>query len=136
MKNEFTTQMTYQELRQIVFNYFKEVDNIELGSASIEYFEQYLRGEKPNPKFFIMKNEIGESRFDIPKEDIEKILAWYLKKNNFEFVSAKYDYRVNISYKMNFSLDDDKKEEPENKEQENSEPESKEQSKSSSLMHM
>ena len=132
MNNEFSTKISYEKLRQIIFNYFKEVDNIELGSVSIDYLREKLTGKENVPPFFIMKNELGESRFDIPKEDIEKILAWYLKKSNYEFTGVKYDYNIIISYKMSLSLGDDNK----NEKIENKESEKNEKLKSSSFMHM
>ena len=121
MNNEFSATISYGQLRQIIFDYFKEVDNIELGSVSIEYLKEKLTGKENFPPFFIMKNSIGESRFDIPKEDIEKILSWHLKKSNFKFTGVKYGHDVIISYKMNLSLgDDNKKDVNEGNEQSNS----------------
>ena len=55
-----------------------------------------------------MNNEFGEMRFDIPKEDIQKILESYIENKNYELKEINYGNNVEFKYRFN-----NKKVEPE-----------------------
>ena len=102
MKNEFVTQISYSTLRQIIVDYFKNSENIELGYYSIEYLQDTLSGENKyqssSQPYFSMENELGKTNFDIPNEDIFKILDLYMSKMGFKLNNVKYENVVKITY--------------------------------------
>ncbi|MEG2232959.1 MAG: hypothetical protein RRY16_03255 [Bacilli bacterium] len=105
-------RISYEELRQIVFDYFKEKQGIQLSSISIDYLKNKMTGETLNNShpFFVMKNEMGETRFDITKEDIQKIFDSYLADKGYKLTSIEYGYGVGFKYKQNPEIDSRKEE--------------------------
>ena len=89
----------YEDLRQIVFDHYKNTKGIELGSISIGYLQDKLTGQNSNQPFFIRKDEFGETRFDIPQEEIQEILKSYLASKGYELTDLNYDNRVEFKYK-------------------------------------
>ena len=110
MNEDLNGRISYQELRQIIFDYFKKNQGIELGSISIDYLKIKLTGGDFNQPFFIIHNEFGETRFDISKEDIQKILNSYLASKGCELSSIEYGYDVGFKYKQNPEIDRSKEE--------------------------
>lgn len=104
MKNEFVTEISYARLRQIIVDYFKKIENIELCYASIEYFQDMLRETGKYSytllPYFSMSNGLGESKFDIPREDIFKILSLYVSSMGFELVNVEYKNKVQVTYRF------------------------------------
>ena len=106
---DFNGSIKYDKLRQIIFDYYKKNQGMELSSTSMGYLEHKLRGDsRNNQPFFIMNNEFGETRFDISKEDIQKILESYFESKNYELKEVKYGNNVEFKYRFN-----NKKVEPE-----------------------
>ena len=95
----------YQELRQIILDYFKKYHGIELDSTSIDYLKDKLMGNDDSRPFFIIHNELGETKFDISKEDIQKILNAYLASKKCELSSIEYGDDVRFKYKQNPEID-------------------------------
>ncbi len=92
-------KISYSSLRQIVFDHYKNTKGIELGSISIDYLQNKLTGQNSNQPFFIRKDEFGETRFDIPQEEIQEILKSYLASKGYELTDLNYDNRVEFKYK-------------------------------------
>lgn len=110
MNEDLNGRISYRELRQIIFDYFKKNQGIELGSTSIDYLKGKLMGNDDQGPFFIIHNEFGETRFDISKEDIQKILNSYLVSKGCELSSIEYGYDVGFKYKQNPEIDRSKEE--------------------------
>lgn len=95
----YSGTITYDNLRQIIFDYYRETKGIQLSSISIDYLKGKLSGDNVSQPFFIVNNDMGESRFDISKEEIKKIFGIYLKNKNYELVDLKYGEMVEFVYK-------------------------------------
>lgn len=95
----YDRSIKYEDLRQIVFDHYKNTKGIELGSISIGYLQDKLTGQNGNQPFFIRKDEFGETRFDIPQEEIQEILKSYLASKGYELTDLNYDNRVEFKYK-------------------------------------
>ena len=89
----------YEDLRQIIFDHYKNTKGIELGSISIDYLQNKLTGQNSNQPFFIKKDKFGETRFDIPQEEIQEILKSHLASKGYELTELNYDNRVEFKYK-------------------------------------
>ena len=98
----------YSELRNIIFNYFKVNKGIELESISIDYLRDKLAYDKNSYPFFIKKDKYGETRFDISKEDIQKILSVYLATQGFELSNVEFGEKITLNYKQNSEIDSKK----------------------------
>ena len=94
---EITGSISYEELRKLVFDYFSEHEGIDLGSISIDYLKAKLQGGYSQP-FFIRNEEFGEVRFDVPKEDLERILGCYLASKGKRLISVNYGSTVGFTY--------------------------------------
>ena len=92
-------KINYSNLRQIIFDYFKQTQGIELSSISIGYLQDALISGNSNRRFFIRNDGFGETRFDIPKEEIQEILKLYLASKGFELTGLEYAGNVKIKYK-------------------------------------
>lgn len=110
MNEDFNGRISYEELRQIIFDYFKKNQGIELGSTSIDYLKGKLMGNDDPRPFFIIHNEFGETRFDISKEDIQKVFGSYLASKGCELSSIEYGSSVGFKYKQNPEIDRSKEE--------------------------
>lgn len=88
-------KMDYSDLRKIIVDYYRKTKGIELRTISIDYFKNILNGQS-NIQFFITGND---ERFNIPKEEIEKILSQYLYSMNCDFISVNYGDKVEFKYK-------------------------------------
>lgn len=110
MNEDFNGRISYEELRQIIFDYFKNYQGIELGSTSIDYLKGKLMGNDDPRPFFIIHNEFGETRFDISKEDIQKVFSSYIASKGCELLSIEYGYNVEFKYKQNPEIDRSKEE--------------------------
>lgn len=110
MNEDFNGRITYEDLRQIIFDYFKKNQGIELGSTSIDYLKGKLMGNDDQRPFFIIRNEFGETRFDISKEDIQKVFSSYLSSKGCELSSIEYGSSVGFKYKQNSEIDLSKEE--------------------------
>ena len=110
MNEDFNGRITYEDLRQIIFDYFKKNQGIELGSTSIDYLKGKLMGNDDQRPFFIIRNEFGETRFDISKEDIQKVFSSYLSSKGYELSSIEYGSSVGFKYKQNSEIDLSKEE--------------------------
>ena len=106
----YNGQMDYSSLRQIIFDYFKKSQGIELSSASTYYLEEKLRGGTDPRPFFIIKDEMFETRFDISAEDIQKIFAAHLASKGFELSSVEYGDVLDFKYKENPEIQHSKEE--------------------------
>lgn len=105
MKNSFITIISYAELQDIIIEFFKEVEKMEIEGDSYIYFRNILTYKENHPniidKSFIMYNKLGATRFDVPKEDIYKILSMHLEEQNFELLDVQYcDNSVGVKYKI------------------------------------
>lgn len=100
-KQELDGKMTYSELREIIFNDYKETKGIQLSSISINYLKEKLKGNQSTPPFFIIDNEWGETRFDISVEDIQNILKSYFAKKDYELIDVHFHDMVEFTYQMN-----------------------------------
>lgn len=100
MNEDFIGKFSYQDLRQIIFDYFKKNQGIELSSISIDYLRDKLARGTVDQPFFIINNEFGESRFDISKEDIQKIFSSYLASKNYELTDLNFGSMVEFRYKQ------------------------------------
>ncbi len=89
----------YEELRQIIFDHYKKTQGVQLSSISISYLQEKLLGGNSNQPFFIRNDGFGETRFDIPKEEIQEILKSYLASKGFELIGLEYAGMVGIKYK-------------------------------------
>ena len=90
----------YEDLRQIIFDYYKDTKGVELSSSSIDYLQSKLTGyNNSSYPFFIRKDEFGETRFDIPQEEIQEILKSHLAKKGYELAELNYDNKVKFKYK-------------------------------------
>ena len=87
--------MDYSNLRKIIVDYYRKTKGIELRTISIDYFKNILNGQS-NLQFFITGND---ERFNIPKEEIEKILSQYLYSMNCDIISVNYGDKVEFKYK-------------------------------------
>ena len=99
---EYNSKISYQQLRKIIVNYYKEKRNIDLNYASIDYLKDKLTEKNqmnPSP-YFSMNNALGETKFDISVDEIKKILYNYANENNLIFLDVNFDDNVNITYKM------------------------------------
>ena len=103
-------KITYEELRQVIFDYFKKTKGIELGSISIDYLKGKLMGNNDSRNFFYIKNEIGNMSFDLSKEEIQKIFNSYLESENYELTDLEYGYNVNFKCCEKTSTIEEKKE--------------------------
>jgi hypothetical protein len=106
MSEVFNVQINYEKLREIILNYFKENQNLELGFLSIDILKRNLRDDE-STKYFSLKHELGEAKFDISKEDIQIIIKSYLASKNCELLDIKYDDEVSFSYKQNQNINQD-----------------------------
>ena len=110
MDGELRGRISYEELRLLIFNYFKENQKLELGSTSIDYLKEKLtRGNDQNP-FFVVQGEFGVARFDIPKEDIQKVFKSFLASKRFELSNISYGSDVEFSYKYNPNINQENEE--------------------------
>ncbi len=100
MNEDFNGKISYEELRQIIFNYYKENKGIELSSISIDYLKGKLADGNNTQPFFIIRDEFGETRFDISKEEIQEILKSYFLSKGYELSDLKYGYNVEFEYKQ------------------------------------
>lgn len=96
----YNGSIQYEDLRQIIFDYYKQTQGVELGSISISYLKEKLTGGNSNQPFFIRNDGFGETRFDIPKEKIQEILKSYLASKGFELTGLEYAGNVEIKYKQ------------------------------------
>lgn len=110
MNEDFNKKISYSDLRQIIFDYFKKNKDIELNSTSIDYFKEKLTNNYDPRPFFIINNEFGETRFDISKEDIKKIYNSYLLSDGYELLSIEYGNDVKVKYKQNSKINRSKEE--------------------------
>ena len=95
----YNGSIQYEDLRQIIFDHYKRTQGVELGSISIGYLKEKLNGGNSNQPFFIRNDGFGETRFDIPKEEIQEILKLYLASKGFELTGLEYAGNVKIKYK-------------------------------------
>lgn len=106
-------KINYSSLRQIIFDYFKQTQGLELGSGSIDYLQAKLAHNSERRPFFIINGEFGETRFDISKEDIEKVFKSYLASKDYELTSSlefgDYD-TITFTYKSNLKIKNEMKE--------------------------
>ena len=100
MNIEFKAEITYDKLREIIFNYFKKNLNLEVSSISNDYLLQKLAGFNEVQPFFIIHNEFGDTRFDLSKEQMEQFLREYLAHQNYELSGVEYRTKdISITYK-------------------------------------
>ena len=92
---------SYDELKKIILGYFEESQGIQLESISTGYLRDKLVGKKNIPPIFAVDNGMGKARFDIPREDIEKIFSLYLAKNDYELVDLDFSDLVRFTYNQN-----------------------------------
>ena len=105
MKIEFKAVITYEKLREIIIKYFKENLNLEISSISIDYLMKKLTGLTEVQPFFIIRNEFGDTRFDLSKEQIEQIIREYLAHQNYELSGVEYKKgELDITYKESPNL--------------------------------
>ena len=107
MINEFSTTISYDKVRIIILEYFKKEENIDLDYIGINYFKDYLMDRKNPQSCFIMKNELGETRFNVPKDDILKLLKLYLSKMSMNLLDVNFSDRgVEIKYSIKLKIND------------------------------
>lgn len=92
--------ISYEDLRQIIKDFYLERYGIQLSTISIDYLKPQLMNNATIQPFFIMNHELGEKRFNISNEEIELILRDYFAKKNFDILDLSYGYKVNIKYKI------------------------------------
>lgn len=97
---EYNSKMEYNSLVSIIVNYYKTTKNIDLRYASTIYLKDKLtkRNNMNSSPFFLMQNELGETKFDISPEEINEILTNYAEINNFEFKDVSYNDKVEVTY--------------------------------------
>ena len=95
--------MTYEELRQTVFDYFKNTKDMDLLSTSIDYLKIKLTGSKQydGGPFFAAMDELGEARFDLSSEDIKNILSQTFADKGIELTGVTYGSVVAYTGKEN-----------------------------------
>lgn len=98
----------FNQLRDIIVEYLKKTRGIEVSTISIDYLRKKLAGFESTQPFFIIRNEIGESRFDIPKEEIIAILREYLASFNYKLEEVQFGYRVDLKYKLEIKSKEEK----------------------------
>ena len=108
MNNDSYGKVSYEELRQIIFDYFKKNQGIELSSGSIDYLKGKLMGNNDPRPFFTTQNEYGKTKFDISSGDIQKIFSSYLASQGWELSSIEYGYNVEFRCKQNAEIDHSK----------------------------
>jgi len=97
---DYNGSIQYYGLRKIIFDYYENVKGIKLGSISIDYLHEKLVSEKQTQPFFIRNDEFGETRFDIPKEEIQEIVKQYIASKGCELTSnLEYADTVKFKYK-------------------------------------
>ena len=94
----YNGSIQYFDLRQIIFDYYENVKGIKLGSISIDYLHEKLVSEYQTQPFFIRNDKFGETRFDIPKEEIQEIVKEYITSKGCELTS-ELEYADNVMFK-------------------------------------
>lgn len=92
--------ISYEDLREIIKDFYLERYGIQLFTISIDYLKTQLMNNATIQPFFIMKHWLGEKRFNISNEEIELILRDYFAKKNFDILDLSYGHKVNIKYKI------------------------------------
>ena len=93
-------EISYKDLLQIVYDYFKETEGIELGSISIDYLPSILNGTfNDRDKFFFVKGEFGASSFNLSKEEFQAIFQRHLASKNYELEGGLNFGNKNITFK-------------------------------------
>ena len=98
---DYNGKNSYDELVKIIFDYFEESQGIQLDSISTSYLRDKLTGKQNIPPIFAVDTEMGETRFDIPVEDIQKIFASHLAKNGYELVDLDFNDMVDFKFRLN-----------------------------------
>ena len=108
MDEELKGHISYEQLRQIVFDYFKKFQGLSLGSISIGYLRTNLTGKGISNDFFILDGEFGETRFNLTKDQLQKILAYHLASKGCRLIKESYDDQVYFTYQKDpeISVDD------------------------------
>lgn len=107
MEEELTGKISYEILREIIFDYFKDNQGLKLGSASIDYLKwQLANNDESSKDFFRINTEFGETSFDIEKSDIEKVLRTNLASKGYEVGEIKFGSYIEFKYKENSNIKD------------------------------
>ena len=95
--------ISYGKLVDIIREYYKEVYSMDIwldGSYTGDYLKESI---KNNEKIFSIstgKGMFDRAKFNVPKEDIEKIVKSYLSSKNYELLSLELDNSVNLTYNV------------------------------------
>lgn len=103
----YNVSIDYNELRKIIFDYYKKNKGINLESISIDYLKHKLKDNADLQPFFVMHENGQEKRFDISKEEIHEILNSYFKEKNCELKNINYDYDIDLYYKKQKNIIDE-----------------------------
>lgn len=104
----YSTKFSYDFLRGMIVNYYKNTQGIELEFPSIDYFERKLKkgNDSYSYPYFSFKDSLGNKvEFDISIEEIEKIIVEHYAKLG-ESIEIKpnsllFNNFVNLTYKIN-----------------------------------
>ena len=94
----YDVSIGYVALRQIIFDYYKEKYNVELGSISIDYWKEKLTGNDIGGPFFVRRSELGETRFDLSYNQVKEIFSSYLADKGYELQNLNFDHDVQFKY--------------------------------------
>lgn len=94
----FNGKMNYEDLRNIIFDFYKTIYGIELNSISIGYLIDYLKNDNNKQHFFIINTDGHESRFTIPKDDIIRMLVRFLNEKGYGVKSIDFKELVEFEY--------------------------------------
>ena len=97
----FTGTLSYQKIRDMVIEHYKRVNNVDLETVSIDYLANQLRSGTPGiQKFFVSKGAFGVSRFNLPNEEIEKIVKEELDLKGYEVLDFSYHSWITVHYRL------------------------------------
>lgn len=105
---EFSTSINYDRLRELVKEYFKVNKGLELGTISIDYLSEFLVSGH-GQAFWVVNTQLGEARFNIPKEQLVALIGEYIKEQGYELSDVVFkNHSIDIKYnmKLDLSLDD------------------------------
>ena len=98
---DYNGKNSYDELVKIIFDYFEESQGIQLDSISTSYLRDKLTGKQNIPPIFAVDTDMGQTRFDIPVENIQKIFALHLAEKGYELVDLDFSDMVRFTYNQN-----------------------------------
>ncbi|MBQ9319145.1 MAG: hypothetical protein IJR82_05905 [Bacilli bacterium] len=91
-------EIDYATLLQIIFDYFNKIQGLKVELLNKDDFESNFIDNSWKCSFFYIDKELGKTKFNLSKEDIDRIFKLYLACKNLKLING-LEYCINDTIK-------------------------------------